>query len=287
MSTNETANLASASSYTSNSGYAYASYLIGAIGSPTVTQQPFALYGMRFHPFAPYFQDDFKATSKLTLNLGLRWDYFPTYREVLNRWSFLNPTTTNPITGNPGALEFAGNWGGTGGPNCNGCTSPVNNWRKNFAPRVGFAYALNSKTVIRGAYAIMFTHAGGVGGGSGNDGTGLSGFQVATPFTDSYAGASFYLNSNPSFPTSGGGNVTGPNANFGGAGFSFPTVNSININAASAGALTGNYVCSGQTIAPCYGKTSGYATASAISYPRSLLWRPCSGDPVLQLRRAA
>ena len=267
MSTNETANLASASSYTSNSGYAYASYLLGAIGSPTVTQQPFALYGMRFHPFAPYFQDDFKATSKLTLNLGLRWDYFPTYREVLNRWSFLNPTATNPITGNPGALEFAGNWGGTGGPNCNGCTSPVNTWRKNFAPRVGFAYALNSKTVIRGAYAIMFTHAGGVGGGSGNDGTGLSGFQVATPFTDSYAGASFYLNSNPAWPTSGGGNVTGPNANFGGAGFSFPTVNSININAASAGALTGNYVCSGQTIAPCYGKTSGYAAASTISYP--------------------
>ena len=267
MSTNETAQLASASSYASNSGYAYASYMLGAIGSPSVTQQPFSLYGMRFHPFAPYFQDDFKATSKLTLNLGLRWDYFPTYREVLNRWSFLNPTTTNPITGNPGALEFAGDWGGTGGPNCNGCTSPVNAWRKNFAPRVGFAYSLNNKTVIRGAYAIMYTHAGGVGGGSSNDGTGLNGFQVVTPFTDSYAGASFYLNSNPAFPTSGGANVTGPNANFGGAGFTFPSVTSINITAASAGVLTGNYVCSGQTIAPCYGKTSGYAAGSTISYP--------------------
>ncbi|MGA3162474.1 MAG: TonB-dependent receptor [Terracidiphilus sp.] len=267
MSTNETANLATASSYVSNSGYAYASYMLGAIGSPSVTQQPFALYGMRFHPFAPYFQDDFKATSKLTLNLGLRWDYFPTYREVLSRWSFLNPNATNPITGNAGALEFAGNWGGSGGPNCNGCTSPVNQYRQNFAPRIGFAYALNNKTVIRGAYAIMYTHAGGVGGGSANDGTGLNGFQVVTPFTDSYAGASFYLNSNPAFPTSGGGNVTGPNANFGGAGFTFPTVNSINITAASAGALTGNYVCSGQTIAPCYGKTSGYAAASTISYP--------------------
>jgi hypothetical protein len=275
MSSDSTANLASASSFASGTGYSYASYMIGAIGNgatgsgagPTITQQPFALYGMRFHPFAPYFQDDFKATSKLTLNLGLRWDYFPTYREVLNRWSFLNPTATNPITGNAGALEFAGNWGGTGGPNCNGCTSPVNSWHKNFAPRVGFAYALNNKTVIRGAYAIMYTHAGGVGGGSANDGTGLNGFQVSTPFTDTYAGAAFYLNSNPAFPTSGGGNVTGPNANFGGAGYSFPTVNSININASSAGVLTGNYVCSGQTIAPCYGKTSGYAAASAASYP--------------------
>jgi len=270
MSTNETANLASASSYTNNSGYAYASYMLGAIGSPSVTQQPFSVYGMRFHPFAPYFQDDFKATSKLTLNLGLRWDYFPTYREVLNRWSFLNPTAVNPITGNSGALEFAGNWGGSS-ISCN-CTSPVNQWRKNFAPRVGFAYSLNNKTVIRGAYAIMYTHAGGVGGGSSNDGTGLNGFQVVTPFTDSYSGASFYLNSNPSFPASGGGNVTGPNANFGGAGFSFPAVTSINITstpalANTAGALTGNYVCAGQTIAPCYGKTSGYASASSISYP--------------------
>jgi hypothetical protein len=267
MSTNETANLASASSYASNSGYSYASYLLGAIGSPSVTQQPFSLYGMRFHPFAPYFQDDFKATSKLTLNLGLRWDYFPTYREVLNRWSFLNPTATNPITGNPGALEFAGNWGGS--ISCN-CTSPVNVWRKNFGPRIGFAYSLNNKTVIRGAYSIMYTHAGGVGGGSANDGTGLNGFQVVTPFTDSYAGASFYLNSNPAFPTSGGGNVTGPNANFGGAGFAFPSVTSINITSTglgnTAGALTGNYVCSGQTIAPCYGKTSGYASASSINY---------------------
>jgi len=265
MSTNETANLASASSYASNSGYAYASWMIGAIGSPTVTQQPFSVYGMRFHPFSPYFQDDYKVSPTLTLNLGLRWDYFPTYREVLNRWSFLNPTVANPITGNQGALEFAGNWGGSGGPNCN-CTSPVNNWHKNFGPRVDFAYALNNKTVIRGAYSIMYTHAGGVGGGSSNDGTGLSGFQVATPFTDSYSGASFYLNTNSAFPTSGGGNVTGPNSNFGGAGFAFPSVTSVNITAASAGVLSGNYVCSGQTIAPCYGKTSGYATASSISY---------------------
>ena len=266
MSSNETAQLASASSYASNSGYSYASYMIGAIGSPTVTQQPFSVYGMRFHPFAPYFQDDFKATSKLTLNLGLRWDFFPTYREVLNRWSFLNPAATNPITGNLGALQFAGNWGGTGGPNCNGCTSPVNNWYKNLGPRLGFAYAINNKTVIRGAYSIMYTHAGGVGGGSSNDGTGLNGFQVATPFTDSYSGASFYLNSNAAFPTSGGGNVTGPNSNFGGAGFTFPSVTAINITAASAGVLTGYYVCSGQTISPCYGNTGNYAAGSTISY---------------------
>ncbi len=74
-------------------------------------------------PFAFYFQDDYKATPKLTLNLGLRWDMIPTYREAENRWSFLNPNIANPITGNMGALQFAGNHGGTG-VSCN-CSSPV------------------------------------------------------------------------------------------------------------------------------------------------------------------
>ncbi|MGO9637225.1 MAG: carboxypeptidase regulatory-like domain-containing protein [Terracidiphilus sp.] len=266
MSTNETAQLGStAGSYASNTGYSYASFMLGAMGSPTVTQQPFAIYGMRFRPYAPYFQDDFKATSKLTLNLGMRWDFMPTYQEVLSRWSFLNPTATNPITGNSGALEFAGNWGNTAGVSCN-CTTPLTNWYKNFSPRVGFAYALNNKTVIRGAYSVMYTHAGGVGGGSSNNGTGNNGFTTVSGWADSTAGASFYLNSNTAFPTSGGGNVAGPNANFGGAGFSFPVTSSININAASASALTGNYVCNGQTTSPCYGRSGIYASASTASY---------------------
>lgn len=266
FSTTETANLTAnnAGTFISNTGHPYASFMLGAVASPTVTQQPFALWGVRFKPFAPYFQDDLKVSSKLTLNLGLRWDYMPTFNEVLDRWSFLNPNIANPITGNMGALQFAGSYGGTG-VSCN-CRTPVNNWRKNFGPRLGLAYSLNNKTVIRAAYAIMYTHAGGVGGGSASDGTGDNGFLVQSPFSESTSGASFYLNSNPAFPTSGGGNVTGPNSTFGGAGFAFPAVSGVNITAASAGVLTGNYVCAGQTIAPCYGNTGKYATASAQSY---------------------
>jgi len=265
-STNETGSLTAnnAGTFVSNTGYSYASFMLGAMASPTITQQPFSLFGIRYKPFAPYFQDDFKATSKLTLNLGLRWDYMPTYNEVLDRWSFLNPGIANPITGNMGALQFAGNYGGAG-VSCN-CRTPVSEWHKNISPRIGLAYALDDKTVIRASYAMMYTHGGGTGGSNGNDGTGLNGFLVQSPFTDSTAGASFYLNSNPAFPTSGGGNVTGPNSTYGGAGFAFPTVTGINITAASAGVLTGNYVCAGQTIAPCYGKTGGYAAASAQNY---------------------
>jgi hypothetical protein len=258
MSLNETAQpiQTGANSYVTNSGYSYASFLIGAMDNPSVTQQPFAVYGVRERPLAPYFQDDFKLNPKLTLNLGMRWDYMPVLQEVLDRYSFLNPTVTNPNTGNPGALQFAGTWGGAGTINCN-CHSPMNNWHKNFAPRLGFAYAANDKTVIRGSYSIMFTHGGGTGGSNGNDITGENGFTIGTSFNPSTAGASFYLNTNPAFPTTGGGNVAGPNSNFGGASYTFPVVNSINITPALAGYLTGNYVT---------GTPSTFVAAQAQNY---------------------
>ena len=61
-----------------------------------------------YYDVSPYCQDDWKATPKLTLNLGLRWDSFPPFYEVLDRWSFLNPNLTNALTGDAGELQFAG-----------------------------------------------------------------------------------------------------------------------------------------------------------------------------------
>ena len=84
---NDTAQLATnGTTYAANTGYSYASYLLGAVGASTVTQQPFSIVGGRFRPAALYFQDDFKLTPSFTINAGIRWDYIPPYHETLDRW---------------------------------------------------------------------------------------------------------------------------------------------------------------------------------------------------------
>ncbi len=259
---NETANITpNASTYVANSGYSYASFLIGAVDSSSATLQPFSLVGGRFRPFALYFQDDFKATPKLTLNLGLRWDDIPTYTEVQDRWSFLNPNITNPITGNLGALQFAGNHGGPG-VSCN-CRTPVDAYYKDFGPRLGFAYAVDEKTVFRGGWGVLYSHAGGTGGAGGaGTGTGQAGFNSTTSFAAPAAGASagpaFYLNNNPAF--------SAPNANFGGPGYVLPPIAPISATSQTLG--TGYYVCAGQTFTPCNGASGAFAgTGTGIAFP--------------------
>jgi Carboxypeptidase regulatory-like domain/TonB-dependent Receptor Plug Domain len=258
--TNETASI-TGTTYTANTGYSYASFILGAVGSSSATLQPFSLVGGRFHPFALYFQDDYKVTPKLTLNLGLRWDYIPSYTEVQDRWSFLNPNITNPITGNPGALQFAGNHGGTG-ISCN-CRTPADNYFKNFGPRLGFAYSVDDKTVFRGGWSVLYSHAGGTGGAGGaGTGTGQAGFNSTTSFTDGAAGASagpaFYLNNNPAF--------SAQNANFGGPGYVLAPITPIGSVSQTLG--TGFYVCSGQAFAPCNGASGTSAgNGTGIAYP--------------------
>jgi hypothetical protein len=214
--------------YGGSSGFAYASYMLGAVGSTSaLTLQPFSILGGRYQTYAPYFQDDWKITQNLTLNLGLRWDDMSPYHETLDRFSYLNPSITNPVTGNPGALEFAGSAGGSA-VSCN-CSTPIHTYWKNWGPHVGFAYSVNDKTVIRGGFATLYSHGGGTGGaGSAYNGPSQLGFtsSVSFPATSAGAGAGavFYLNNNPAFPTSGGVNVTGPNSNFGGSSYSVPPI---------------------------------------------------------------
>lgn len=191
---------ASTSGYTNGAidngttGAAYASFLIGAINSTGVTIQPFSMLGARYKTFSPYVEDDIRVNSKLTVNAGLRWDFYPPYHEVQNRWSFMNPDLVNPATDSPGAIEFAG----TGYDSCD-CKTPVHYYFGNAAPRLGFAYSVDNKTVVRGGFGINYSHGGGVGGRVGaNDGTGQTGFVGSATFASSGQGGipAFYLNSN-------------------------------------------------------------------------------------------
>jgi hypothetical protein len=192
----ETSGFQNAATLQSGTGLAYASFLVGQVDKPSLTVNSRADIGARFLPISPYVQDDWKVSSKLTLNLGLRWDYFPAYGEVHNTYTYFNPTLTNPITGSPGAIEFAGSLpaGVSGVTVCN-CKTPVNNYYKNFGPRLGFAYAVTPKTVIRGAWGVMYTHGNAVGGAAvSRTGTGTLGFSAAPSFSSN---SSTYLSSAP------------------------------------------------------------------------------------------
>jgi len=164
---------------TSNTGLAYASFLIGQIDKGSLTQYLVQEFGARFRAISPYIQDNWKVTPKLTLDLGLRYDFFPSYREVHGNMSFFNPDLDNPITGMKGALQYTGHGANT----CN-CSTPVNNYMKNIGPRLGLAYQIDPKTVIHASYGVMYTHGNAVGGGNqSSTGTGTLGFSAAPSFS--------------------------------------------------------------------------------------------------------
>jgi hypothetical protein len=172
---NETANFYAPGTKTagtidsSDTGIAYASYLLGAVDSSSLEVTSLPETGARFKTYAPYAQDDYKVTRTLTVNLGLRWDLWTPFKEVSNRSSYMNPTAINPLTGTPGALNFYGY-----GPNSCKCESIVPMYWKNLAPRVGFAYSVRPRTVIRGAFGISYARDAAEGGHNSGSRTGPS-----------------------------------------------------------------------------------------------------------------
>ncbi len=137
----------------STSGNAFASYMLGATNSSSVSV---GLPGLGSRWLDPSFwaQDDYKINSKLTVNLGVRWDIWPAIREVHNIFSWLNTSQTNSVTGNKGTLAFAG--GSSSDGFHAGVANPSPTAYNFVSPRAGFAYALGSKTVIRSSYGLEF-----------------------------------------------------------------------------------------------------------------------------------
>jgi hypothetical protein len=135
-----------------NSGNPIASFLLEQVDSGSAVFKSIGNTYTRWHQAGIFFGDDWKATQKLTVNYGIRWEQdLPTF-ERSNNFSFLDPTLPNPGADNrPGALAFAG----YGSGRCN-CRYPEIPWHKGFAPRIGLAYSLPRDTVIRAGYGIFY-----------------------------------------------------------------------------------------------------------------------------------
>ncbi len=114
-----------------------------------------------FGYFGPYAEDSWKATQKLTVDIGLRWDYRPAAYEASNKFFWLD--TTNPQGGlcyaDPQLSKdgVAPGVGVNGGPILRYCGKvPHPGLKTPFAPRFGLDYRLTDKTVVRGGYGIFF-----------------------------------------------------------------------------------------------------------------------------------
>ncbi len=127
-------------------GDSIASFLLGAVSSASLSDNGI----MKFHEWylAPYVTDSIRVTSRLTLNLGLRWDLdLPIYEDVGGKISGFDLNRINPVSGTPGVLTFHGITPGT--PQGLYYTD-----KNRFQPRFGFAYQIDNKTVLRGGYGI-------------------------------------------------------------------------------------------------------------------------------------
>jgi hypothetical protein len=154
------------------SGDGYATFLLGALdGSSFMTGGPAEVPQSEFYGF--YFQDDWKLSRKITLNLGLRDEYETTYHDAAHILGGLDLSAANPAYGGgnapampAAALAIVGNnyypW--TGQWNFTSSSNPGmwNPQKIALQPRVGLAYRINDRTALRAGYSIYMTPTAGM-----------------------------------------------------------------------------------------------------------------------------
>ncbi|MBI4888971.1 MAG: TonB-dependent receptor [Acidobacteria bacterium] len=136
-----------------STGHEFASMLLGVVNSAQNVVPPVLFDTTVYYDSAAYFQDNWRVNSKLTLNLGLRYEV-PIGWHVPggNGYSEVDINVPNPgASGRPGALVFSG-----AGPGRTGVKRFYPTDWQAIGPRLGFAYQILPKTVIRGGWSIYY-----------------------------------------------------------------------------------------------------------------------------------
>ena len=196
-------------------GDAMASFLIGQMShTPTDNGNGYdSLYEIQFRPattnyqYGFFVQDNWKATPKLTLNVGLRYDLTKPRTDRYNRQNWFDPNVASPFNG--GSLTYNDPFTGasttrqlTGGEvfaSAGHRTNYVTDW-SDFQPRFGFAYQFAPKMVVRGGYGMYYGQSRS--GVTGVVPYGAQGFNQTTTVVTTYKsdGATPYLHLNNPFP---------------------------------------------------------------------------------------
>ena len=124
----------------SGTGLSYADGLLGYTQTTALTNVFFV--DQRLWMASGFVEDDWKATPKLTVNAGLRYDFATPAEEGQNRMADFDPASGSLMFAKSGSI---------------GDRAIVNPNTKNFGPRLGFAYSPDTKTVVRGGYGIYYT----------------------------------------------------------------------------------------------------------------------------------
>jgi hypothetical protein len=130
----------------SGTGSAFATFLLGQANTADILRSDAILSRAKY--WGAYIQDDWRVSSRLTLNLGFRWEGTTPRTEDNNRMNAFNTTAINPVSNTPGVVTFAGQNG-----------VPETAWDfdgNNYGPRAGFAWHLRDKTVLRGGGGIFY-----------------------------------------------------------------------------------------------------------------------------------